>query len=189
MAIFTPWVVQGVIRNKGRAVKPIVFSVGLLLWGALAHAQAIDDGTVIHQCKIKGFHPGMTWHEKVRLLGDRYGDAAKAKDACYRSEEEFAKFYNLAPGEAKSLYGQECRAASDELVLEKGEMEEVFGACVSNGEEFARELAFASGIYFQHDAETNSYNYENAKDKCAVTIDKDVRLILSRAVASARGKK
>ena len=172
-------------------MKAIVFAAMFLVWGvsAQAQAQAVDNGTAIHRCKIKGFYPGMTGHEKVRLLGERYGDPARARDACYRSEAEFAAFYNIDPGEAKSLYGSECRAASDELVLERADVVRVFGEAAPNAGEFARELAFATGIYFQYDGETNSYNYENAKDACAVTIDKDSRLILSRAVAPTPGKK
>lgn len=170
-------------------MKPIVFAVAFLFWGSLAFCQGIDDSTSIHQCKIKGFYPGMTGHDKVRLLGERYGDAAKAGDVCYRSESEFAKFYNIDPGEAKSLYAPECRAADGEVVLEKADVVRVFGAAMTGAEEFARELAFALGIYFQYDGGTGSYSYVNVKDKCAVTVDKSSRLILSRPAAPVQGKK
>ncbi|MBF0482054.1 MAG: hypothetical protein HQK81_05650 [Desulfovibrionaceae bacterium] len=172
-------------------MKSIVFTAALVCWAALAQAQGIDDATAIHQCKIKGFHPGMSRHDKVRLLGDRYGDAALAKDACYRSEAEFAQLYNLDAGEAKSLYAPECRAEAVELVLERAEVQRVFGEAAKDPGEFARELAFAFGVYFQFDAQAGSYEYANAKDKCALTVDKDLRLILSRpaALGKEQGKK
>jgi len=176
---------------NGVAVAAIAFTLAFLSRGVLAFGQGIDGGTVIHQCKIKGFHPGMTRHEKVRLLAERYGDEILAKDACYRSEAEFTKYFNLDPGEAKSLYAPECRAANGELVLEPDEVGQVFGACMKGVEQFTRDLAFATGIYFQRDGDTGAYYYVNAKDKCAVTIDKDLRLTLSRPapLGQPQGKK